>query len=233
MQGVELNHQDAMIAGTRDAALGLGFQRGSNEQRYFVLGRLTWNNLALSRPRIVAWMTGVRTVGDTLLIECSISDLRYALSTALSPLPCTDATACPAPSHSKAGYASSCAPTTRSAPRAPSSMAGWLQTGDQPTGQADSAASQNYVVEVGRAHCPPLGQLVKRACLERPRVRGLSPSHSAALRNPSSPSCAGRGERNPRPGRVQRSGLPLEADVLVALDFDVALLVRVQVVLDA
>ena len=70
-----------------------------------MLGRLTWNNLALTRPHIVAWMTGVRTVGDTLLIECSISDLRYALSTALSPLPCTDATACPAPSHSKAGYA--------------------------------------------------------------------------------------------------------------------------------
>jgi hypothetical protein len=88
-----------------DAALGLGFQRCSNEQRYFMLGHLTWNNLALTRPRIVAWMTDGRAVGDTLLIECSNKDLRYALSTALSPLPGTDVAARPAPSHSKQGYA--------------------------------------------------------------------------------------------------------------------------------
>jgi hypothetical protein len=88
-----------------DAALGLGFQRCSNEQRYFALGRLTFNNFGQTRPRIVAWMTDGRAVGDTLLIECSNKDLRYALSTALSPLPGTDLAASPAPSHSQAGYA--------------------------------------------------------------------------------------------------------------------------------
>jgi len=88
-----------------DAALGLGFHRGSNEQRYFLLGHLEWNNFGQTRPRIVAWMTEGRAVGDTLLIECSIRDLRYALPTDLSPLPCTDLAASPAPSHSKAGYA--------------------------------------------------------------------------------------------------------------------------------
>jgi hypothetical protein len=88
-----------------DAALGVGFQRCSNEQRYFLLGHLEWNNFGQTRPRIVAWMTDVRAVGDTLLIECSNKDLRYALPTALSPLPGTDLAASPAPSHSKAGYA--------------------------------------------------------------------------------------------------------------------------------
>jgi hypothetical protein len=88
-----------------DAALGLGFSRVSNEQRYFALGRLTWDNFGQTRPRIVAWMTDVRAVGDTLLIECSNKDLRYALPTALSPLPGTDVAACSAPSHSKHGYA--------------------------------------------------------------------------------------------------------------------------------
>jgi hypothetical protein len=88
-----------------DAALGPGFSRGSNEQRYFALGRLTWDNLGQTRPRIVAWMTDVRAVGDTLVIECSNKDLRYALPTALSPLPGTDVAACSAPSHSKLGYA--------------------------------------------------------------------------------------------------------------------------------
>jgi hypothetical protein len=104
-----------------DAGLGQGFQRCSNEQRYFMLGHLTWNNLALTRPRIVAWMTGVRTVGDTLLIECSNKDLRYALPTALSPLPGTDAQRAP-PLRTANSGTPSCAPTTRSAPRAPSSM---------------------------------------------------------------------------------------------------------------
>lgn len=88
-----------------DAALGPGFQRCSNEQRYFLLGRLTWDNFGQTRPRIVAWMTDVRAVGDTLIIECSNKDLRYALPTALSPLPGTDVAACSAPSHSKHGYA--------------------------------------------------------------------------------------------------------------------------------
>ena len=88
-----------------DAALGLGFQRCSNEQRYFALGRLTLNNFDQTRPRIVAWMTDGRAVRDTLLIECSNKELLYALSTALSPLPCTDVAARPAPSNSKHEYA--------------------------------------------------------------------------------------------------------------------------------
>jgi hypothetical protein len=103
-----------------DAALGLGFSRGSNEQRYFALGRLTWDNFGQTRPRIVAWMTEGRAVGDTLLIECSNKDLRYALSTALSPLPGTDAQRAPPLRTANTGTPT-CAPTTRSAPRAPSS----------------------------------------------------------------------------------------------------------------
>ena len=103
-----------------DAALGLGFHRGSNEQRYFLLGHLEWNNFGQTRPRIVAWMTEGRAVGDTLLIECSNKDLRYALSTALSPLPGTDAQRAPPLRTANTGTPS-CAPTTSSAPRAPSS----------------------------------------------------------------------------------------------------------------
>ena len=67
-----------------DPRLPLGFQLCPNEQRYFLLDRLTWANLAHTRPRIEAWMTGGRGVGDTLLIECLTKDLRYALSTALT-----------------------------------------------------------------------------------------------------------------------------------------------------
>ena len=104
-----------------DAALGLGFQRCSNEQRYFVLGRLTRDNLRQTRPRIVAWMTEGRAVGDTLLIECPNKDLRYALSTALSPLPCTDAQRATPLRTAKPGTPS-CAPTTSRSPRAPSSL---------------------------------------------------------------------------------------------------------------
>ena len=104
-----------------DPRLPLGFQLCPNEQRYFLLDRLTWANLAHTRPRIEAWMTGGRGVGDTLLIECLEKDLRYALSNALSPLPCTDAQRAPSLRTANTGTPS-CAPSMLSAPRAPSSL---------------------------------------------------------------------------------------------------------------
>ena len=104
-----------------DGLLGLDFHPCPNEQRYFQLGRLTWTNFGHTRPRIVAWMTDGRAVGDTLLIECLHKDLRYALSTALSPLPCTDAQRATPLRTAKPGTPS-CAPTISRAPRTPSSL---------------------------------------------------------------------------------------------------------------
>ena len=53
----------AACGGVRGPRLPLGFQPCPNEQRYFLLDRLTWANLAHTRPRIEVWMTGGRGVG--------------------------------------------------------------------------------------------------------------------------------------------------------------------------
>ena len=105
-----------------DPHLPLGFHPCPNERLYYLLGTLTSANVSHTCSHTEAWMMNrYRSVGDTLLIKCLNKKLRYALSTALSPRPCTDAQRAPSLRTANTGTPS-CAPSMLSAPRAPSSL---------------------------------------------------------------------------------------------------------------
>ena len=98
-----------------DPHLPLGFHPCPNEHLYYLLGTLTSANVSHTCSHTEAWMMNrYRSVGDTLLIKCLNKKLRYALSTALSPRPCTDTQRAPS-LHTAAICTRTCAPRLRSA----------------------------------------------------------------------------------------------------------------------